>query len=219
MKRVLMFENGSGRKVGKRVRRKTKHVHGGRSMAKKRRRRATHARKHNPVRRRRHAVASFRRRARRNPAGISARGLIGQAMQGVKDGVSGVVGLAGVRTVRDKLGFAAGSAVGSGVELVAALGLGMVAQRFLGGSVARAVVQGGFMSPIMSVVKAANVPFISSQLGGYGGEGDLGLYFPGYGYNPGALSAYPSNAGALAGYPTAPSLGDEEEAYSDMAGW
>lgn len=210
MKRMLMFENGSGRAVsGRRKSRKHKRSTGVQMAARRRRRKA--APRHNPHgmrRRRRHAVVSHRRR-RRNPAGISARGLMGTVVTGVKDAAFGVGGMAIARSIRSKLGFAGGTPTGAAVEVVAGVALGMFGGRFIGGSNARAAVQGAFMGPLMDFVKNAGVPVLSSALGD-----DMGLYGPGSSY--GYLYGYPSRA-ALGGYPTAPMLGNEE--YAEMAGF
>lgn len=172
----------------------------------KRRRKAAH----NPrrVTRRRHAVVSHRRR-RRNPAGFSARGLMGTVVTGVKDAALGVAGMGVTRVVRSKLGFEAGSAMGSVVELVGGIALGMLGQRFLGADGARAVTQGAFMGPVIAMVKKANVPLLADALGD-----DMGLYGPGSSY--GYLYGYP--APGLAGYPTAPLLAGSPEEYAVMAG-
>lgn len=130
-----------------------------------RRRRRRHARRHhNPRRRRasRHvAHRVIRRRRRRNPRGLA--GLTGGRQGVVPQVIAGGIGAAGALGLDVVLGYASGLSfypdalkTGMGRNLVrlgGAIGLGMVAGRFLGRKIGGAVALGGLTVVLYSVLK------------------------------------------------------------------
>lgn len=131
------------------------------------RRRKVAAAKSNPVRRRRRrtVTVTHRRRYRRNPSGFSVSNILGQIQQGAKDGALVAGGKLGVRLVSSQFSYPDGSMMDSAVELLAALGLGMLGNRFLGRDEARFLVAGGFDSVIENLVAQAGIPKVSALLG------------------------------------------------------
>lgn len=177
-------------------------------MAKRKRRRAVV--KHNPPKRH----VRRRRSTRHNPP-FRMGGIVKQVTEGAVDGALGVAGMGLVRVIRDKTGFAGGTIAGSAVEAAASIGLGIVARKALGPSAARAVIQGGFMAPMISLVRSAGVPVLSSALGD---DGDLGEFVSGYPMlgDPSTedVGGYP----ALSGYGDGPPYVGQGSAGSSMFG-
>ena len=135
---------------------------------KRRRRRAVAKANPAPKRRRRRnpvTVTRTRRRYRRNPTGFSINGILGQIQQGAKDGALVASGKLGVRLVSSQFSYPDGSMMDSAVELLAALGLGMLGSRFLGRDEARFLLAGGFDSVIENLVAQAGIPRVSALLG------------------------------------------------------
>lgn len=169
-----------------------------RSTSRRRRRRnpSTVALKTNPRRRR-------RRSYRRNPRGFSIRGIGGQVMNGAVGAVQTLAGKAGVRIVRGFTPYTAGSAVGTAVEGVAAIGLGMFASRMFGPKIGERVMIGGFQAPIEAFVKQMGIPYVSEALG------DDGISYGTY-----ELGAYPSDIPQLGGYVGSDGVSDDEYALA-----
>jgi hypothetical protein len=185
-------------------------------MAKRRRRRSTgravvRRRRRNPVA---HKPVRHRRRYRRNPMGLSLKGIQNTIMGGVVDAAFGVAGKASVRIVRSKLGYDGVTTIGAAVEVATATAIGIAAAKMLGPQRARAVVQGAFMSPIENFLKAANLPFVSAALGD---EGDFAGVEDSMGGYVRDLAGYPSVTGG-GGQARATALGDivgnDEDAIS-----
>lgn len=136
----------------------------GSSMA-RRKKRSTHRRRRSSARR--SVVRRSRRRYRRNPPGI-----VNQLTGGAKDALLLLGGVAATQAVSRKLlefipapGTAAGiAAVNVAAQAGTALALSMLAHRFAGPTVARAVLVGGLTVPIRTAARLANVPVLSSAL-------------------------------------------------------
>jgi hypothetical protein len=162
--------------------------------ARKRRRRSSGRRK--SVARRRRSVALVRARPRRrtyrrNP-GFSTRGIVGQITQGAVDAAWAVSGKAAVRIVRARIGQEPGTPMAIATELGTGI-IGAYALRRFARSAngAKMFLAGAFMAPVESVIKAANVPFISPALGDDGTVPYISGYVaPGEVYPGGGLAGY-----------------------------
>ena len=165
-------------------------------MAARKRRRSTGRRR--STSRRRRSAASYvrarprrRRTYRRNP-GFTPRGIIGQITQGAVDAGWAVGGKAAVRIVRARVG----QEPGTPMAILTELGTGIVGayalRRFLRSTNgAKMFLAGAFMAPVESVIKAANVPFISPALGDDGTVPYISGYVaPGEVYPGGGLAGY-----------------------------
>ncbi len=184
--------NSGGTAVAKRKRKSTR-----KAVTRRRRRNPSVAAK--PVRR-------ARSRYRRNPMGLSLNGVQNILMGGVKDAALGVAGKSATRFVRSKLGYDGATTVGAAVEVATATALGIAAAKMLGPQHARAIVQGAFMGPIETFIKAANVPFISATLGD---EGDFAGVEDSMGGYIRDLGGYPAVTGGGAAPRAVAALGDE----------
>lgn len=170
-------------------------------MAKsKRKRRRVTRRNPAPAARR---VTTRRRTFRRNPAGFRASSIVPMLLQGAKDAAGVVVGKAGARLARSRLGYESGTVVGSAVEVAVGVVGGMLAAK-VSPAFGRMVTAGALAGTLEAVVKSANVPFISSALGDAGDLAELGNH-PAY-YEQ--VAGYPMDAlgPGVAGYPVA--MGD-----------
>jgi hypothetical protein len=115
---------------------------------------------------------------RSNPGGI-----IKQVMQGAKDAGYVLAGGAATRAVSNIVPLDKTGLMGTVVQLASALGVGMVARRFLGADAARFVIAGGMQVPVKSLVTTM-IPAAAPLLGDY----DMLLSYPG-------ISSYPALAG------------------------
>lgn len=122
--------------------------------------------------------------------------------EGVQNAAFAVVGKAASRSVSSMIPFGGSGAADIAKQAVVAVGLGMVADKFLPKRRAEFIVAGALMGPIESAIRAANIPVISGALGSY----SLGSYVPrplGAGLQP-ALGAIPAN---IVASPTSPAAG------------
>ena len=165
-------------------------------MAKRKRRRRNPALAINRPRhaRRRRNPVHRRRATRRNPAGLSARGLMAAAVQGVKDagGIlagEAVAGLAETYVPGSTPGTTKGAAIAGAAGVIG----GVVAMRFVGRRTGEMMIAGSIAKLVRRFVKAQNVPVLSASLGDYGlplvSGYDLGAY---------ATSALPAGGGDFA---------------------
>lgn len=133
----------------------------GRTTVAKRRRSST-TRRRSRGRRRGTSTIRFRRVRgaiyKRNPP------LLRQAMQGVKDAVAVVGGKAATRMVANLIPLDKTGVMGLAVQGAAALGVGMLAARFLNRDIARFVTAGGLAAPVETAL--ASVPVIGPALSG-----------------------------------------------------
>lgn len=158
----------------------------------KRRRRNTPAVAFNPPRRRGHRRrrnppgATHRRRTyRRNPVGLSVRGVTSAAMQGVKDAGGILAGEAVAGLAETYIpGITPGTTKSAAVAGVAGVVGGVVAMRFVGRRTGEMMIAGSIAKLVRRFVKAQNVPVLSAALGDYGlplasGYDSLGSYSSG----------------------------------------
>jgi len=145
-------------------------------------------------------VASHRRRYRRNPPGGR---IVGNILQAGVDAVQVVGGEVLARGIPSALGIdlqnADGSATAMGLGAQAAVAVALaVGLDFVKPGLGRMAAAGALAAPLRSVVKGAQLPWVSDQL-----SGSDGFYFGSY---PQGLSDYPQLVDAdtdLGSYPTA----------------
>lgn len=131
--------------------------------------------------------AATRRRTtyRANPPRPRARDIVGRIQSGLTDGLNVLLGEAAARAIPTLFRLPTAGAVGIGVQLATAVGIGMVAERLVSRDAARMMVAGGVSAGLQSLVIAYNVPFLAPAL------------------QPGTVSGYPQG-GRLIGYPRQP---------------
>lgn len=106
-----------------------------------------------------------RRRRRRNPQGFSINSILHRVQSGALDATCIVVGKAGTRYIAQQFSYPSGSMMDGIIQGVSALGLGMLAERFIGSDRARFVLAGALSAPLETVIADANIPQISPLLG------------------------------------------------------
>jgi hypothetical protein len=173
----------------------------------KRRRRHNPPRMHRRRRHRNYARRHYGRRRRNAPRmfGGGGRGIVGQVMTGVVDAGWVLAGEAGTNVVLGFVPVDKTGVVGSLVKVGAALAVAWAAKR-VSPNAGKMALAGGLASVIRGPVKAANIPFLSTNLGDPGDE----FYKPG----PLAVGAYP-----MGSYPMLPAgaVGDVRDLTDDPA--
>ena len=147
------------------------------------------------------------RRHRRNPPGMS--GLLfylrpANLMGGVMDAGEVLIGKVAVRTIPGLVGAPTDGNLGLIIQGLSAVLAGGLAHTFVNHNAGKMVLAGGLAAPLESLIKALNIPMISSALGEETVEID-------------GLDAYPQIPNALSAYPQ---MGEDEsvnqEAYSQQ---
>ena len=129
-------------------------------------------------RRRRH------HRHRRNPFGISTRGITGRLVDGFKGGLA-VLGVEAVSAAIPKLVPVAAIQTGfpsAAAEALTAVLTAPLVAKLIGSRWAQVYLYGGFARPLKGLVIGANIPFVSGALASY----------------PGSLMALPSQRTSMA---------------------
>lgn len=125
---------------------------------------------------------STRRRSHRRSIGLARRnpprsGIVGTLTQGVKDAGLVLAGKAATNFA-SRMVPTTSAAMGVATRVAAALGVGLLARRFMGADSARLVIAGGLVAPIENAIKAANVPLLSGALAS---DEEIGAYYDGVG--------------------------------------
>lgn len=159
------------------------------------------ARRRSPRRARR---STKRRRTRSNPPRprVTAKGAVGQLVQGAKDAAMVVTGKAAARALPTLLKLPKEGALGIGVQIGVGLASGFLAHWFGGRDAGRFILAGALSAPIETVLVAKRVPFFAPALSPATAATQVGAY------------AMPSVGGVGAYY-----LPDAVEADAGMSGY
>ncbi len=127
-----------------------------------------------------------RRKYRRNPSiKRMGKGFIGMLLQGSIDTVEVTLGKVVARTIPTMVNIPTSGPMGLIVQTAVAVAVGFVGHQFVSKNAGKMMLAGALSAPVESIIKQANIPFISAglgeepeivEIGGMGAYPSLGAY-------------------------------------------